>query len=398
MRRLFGPTLLIILVLLFTSGANAGKPEGDGGIYIGNGFPGGPHFNLNVIAKKAEFTCPQQEFLCPDGITHKTNCSDCPTTGTCTPLYGGSIFVPQVPAGDKITILMESGAKGPKGNPGAASLEVTDPCTQAFDGGPASFRLPANAEGYMVYARVTGDPKQNPEFSFTDPELKYVMDESGNDLVLLGLVTDTKAFDFNGIPLPTRYDSSQKGKGVQKGVDITGLFLWSGAVCYLEQNDLAAYCGWVDSNDDGTVDPNGTACSTSYYCCLDEYGDGDYENCVSRSEIDLCPIDPVNLCCVDTDPDLLNYEYCAPAGEEGICPESYDYFGKMLPYILMQDAVYYSPVTAGCKDYETASGGGVWVFNIADFVGLLFDIESTGPNTGSSVIQLRFYPLPLNTK
>ena len=393
MRRLFGPTLLIILVLLFTSVANAGKPEGDGGIYIGNGFPSGPHFNLNVIAKKAGFTCPEQQFLCSDGGTESTvlDCGSC--NGTCQPLYGGTIFVPQA-TGSDITILMESGAKGPKGNLTATSLEVTDPCTQAFDGGPAAFRLPADPDGYAVYARVTGDPKENPQFDFTNPRFKYVMDESGNDLVLLGFVTNS-VFDSDGEALPSRYDSTQKGKGVQKGVNITPLFRWSGQVCYLEQNDLASYCGWVDSNANFIVDEVVPGCSASPYCCLDEYGDGDYEYCEPTMTGDSCPGAYTNLCCVDTDPELLNFEYCQPLTED--CPAVYDYHGEMLSYTSLSP-VNYQAITAWCKNYETASGEGVWVFNIADFVGLLFDIESTGPNTGSSVIQLRFYPLPLNTK
>lgn len=388
MNRVLRVSFCVALVLVFASTTNAGKPADGQGSFIGNGFPSGPHFNLNVIAKKSQFTCPEQKFLCPDGISEVTDCTLCPLTvgGTCTPLYRGTIFVPQEPGSDKITILMESGAKGPKGNPGATSLEVTDPCTETFDGGPASFRLPADADGYAVYARVTGDPKQNPQFDFTNPRFKYVMDESGNDLWLLGFVTNS-VFDANGLSLPSRYDSTQKGKGVQKGVNITPLFLWSGDVCYLEQNDLADYCGWIDSNGNGVVDEGESGCTGSTYCCIDVDMNGDYEYCASLPIGGSCSdlTAPSSLCCVDTDSELTGFEYCDPSAMT--CEE---------PSVSVSGSFSYETITAWCKHYGSETSG-EWVFNIADFVGILFDIQSNVDNTGSSVIQLRFYPLPLNT-
>jgi hypothetical protein len=44
----------------------------------------------------------------------------------------------------------------------------------------------------------------------------------------------------------------------------------------------------------------------------------------------------------------------------------------------------YDGIIAECRTYENE-----WVFNIADFVGYLWDIDSTG----AYVIQVRFYPL-----
>jgi hypothetical protein len=343
---------------------------------------------LNIIAKKDQFTCPEQEFLCPDGVTVVTDCSLCPDStdgGVCSPLFGGAIFVPQEPGSDAITILMESGKKGPKGKPEATTLEVTDPCTETFDGGPASFRLPENGDGYAVYARVVGDPKQNPQFDLTNPRLKYVMDESGNDLWLLGFVTNG-VFDSDGEALPSRYDGSKKGKGVQKAVDITSLFLWSGDVCYLEESDWEDYCGWVDADMDGVVDEGESDCSVSYYCCIDVDSNSDYEYCQSLMTGDTCEeLTPLsNLCCDDNDSEFPGPEYCAPL--EACTEPSESWTGSFS----------YEPVTAYCKHYGTETSG-VWVFNIAEFVGLLFDVHSDVDNTGSSVIQIRFYPLPLNT-
>lgn len=390
--------LLVCTLALWASTAMAGKPSQDN-VFNGNGFPSGPHYNMNIIAKKADFTCHEQEYylLCPDQQTLVKDCSECPGydgTTNCTvtdiPIYGGVIFVPQEPGNDKITILMESGKKGPKGNPDATTLEVTDWCTETFDGDGASFRLPKNDQGYAVYARVTGDPKQNPQYSFTNPRLKYVMDESGNDLLLLGFVTNS-VFDSNGEQLPSRYDSSGKGKGAQKAVDVSPLFMWSGTICYIGDNYLD-YCG--DVNGNGVIDEGEVVCAEYDYCCLDTDGDGDYEHCDPLNFGDVCPIDPVllDLCCVDTDLENQGPEYCSLL-EGDVCPEYYDYYGELIPYESVSDYFTYHTVSAWCTSYQSK-----WVFNIADYVGLLWDIESDKPNTGSSVIQIRFYPLPLNTK
>lgn len=387
MKKVIKGSLLVIAMLVFMFGpALAGKSQDV--IGKSNGFPSGPHHNLNIIAKKAEFMCPDQEYLCPDGVTVVKDCNECPESGTCTPIYGGVIFVPQEPGSDDITILMESGKKGPKGNPDATALEVTDWCTETFDGDAATFRLPKNDEGYAVYARVTGDPKQNPQFDFTNPRLKYVMDENGNDLLLLGFVT-TDAYGPDGQLLP-RYDSGKRGKGVQNAVKVTSLFMWTGDICYIGDNDYLEYC-WVDENDNGIIDEGEIVCSEYDYCCLNADGDGDYEHCDPLTDTE-CPVDPVDLCCVDTDLEVSGYEYCDLLDEvdsgTGYCPLYYDYFGEDLEYTTVYDILYES-VTAWCKHYDSK-----WVFNIADFVGLLFDIE--GPsNSGASVIQVRFYPLPL---
>ena len=252
MKRIIQVNLLLILILTLVSVTHAGKPQDDGGNLLGNGFPSGPHYNLNIIFKKSQFTCPDQEYLCPDGqrVTDCSLCSDA-VTGPCTSTHGGVIFAPQEPGNDPVTILLESGKKGPKGNPDATSLEVTDSCTETIDGDYAAFRLPANEDGYAVYARITGDPKQNPQFDLTNPRFHYVMDENGNELLWLGFVTTT-AYGPDGQVL-SRHDSGGKGRKVRNATDITSFFEWTGSVCYFDATD---YCSGVD-------------CTTVEYCCLD---------------------------------------------------------------------------------------------------------------------------------
>jgi hypothetical protein len=371
-KRIIKLNLLLVLIFAFASVVYAGKPADEEGNFLGNGFPSGPHFNLNIIFKKSQFTCPDEEYLCPDGqqVTDCSQCSD--TSGPCTPVYGGVIFAPQQPGNDPVTILMESGKKGPKKNPSATSLEVTDCCTETFDGDYAAFSLPANEEGWAVYARTAGDPKQNPQFDFTNPRLHYVTDENGNELLLLGFVTDS-VFGPDGQVL-SRYDSGKKGKKVRNATDITAFLMWMGSICYFDATD---YC----SGDD---------CTTVDYCCLDVDGNGDYENCAFLSNVGVdpgtgileCPTTVQNWCCIDTDSDSL-YDYCEPVSDT-VCPQDY----------VLETGALSNPVEASCETYDEPT----WVFNIADYVGLLFDVESDQTNTGSVVLKLRFYRLPLNTK
>ena len=327
MKKTYHFVLSMILLLSFVLTAHAVKPVDDNGVPFGNGFPSGPHFNLNIIGKKDVFSCPPPEII--DGEQ----------------VYGNVIFIPRDQGNDPITILMESGKKGPKGAQDTAVLEVTDWCTESFPdynqnkGDSGVLRLPQNDKGYAVYARITGKPKQVGEPSVEiSPGLAYIEDESGNDLILLGLVdrSGTATFSSDGITMTrTSTDSSISGKGVQKATNLTSLFEWSGEVCYL-QDDYDLYCA------DGE-------CTPMDLCCVDETLDGVYENC-----------------------DLLTDVGEVIDGTTIQCP-AFDPYG--FPYLT---------VTAQCKSYQNE-----WVFNISDFVGYLWDLDSTG----SYVIQIRFYPL-----
>jgi len=250
-----------------------------------NGFPSGDHYNLNIIGKKAEFTCPELEY---DEFGN--------------PIYGNVVFVPE--NGEGIEILMQSG----KGKKAAAipELQVIDPCTAAFDGDAAVLQLPKNDLGYRVYARALAKPTATPDMTIT-PDLMSVQDEFGNDLLYLGLVTST------GFQLPNQPFTRNKGKSI--AVDITGLFLWTGDVCYFTQD----YCMPVES------------CTTQSLCCIPTDADGD-------------GILDVNA-----------YSSCQALLEGEICPE-----GTV-------------PVTAFCNYYEDT-----WVFNIGDFVEYLWSLENNG--------------------
>ena len=263
--------LRILLAGVFVLGlfnlAQAGKPQDSEGDFLGNGFPSGPHFNLNLKAKNDSFNCPTAEpnkGYCTDlpgdpepdksdaGIVGSIDdCNDdllglC--DGACIGVYGNVINFPQAPIAPNSKLLMESGQEGSKGKAKKAQenpdypnlLEVTDMCLGFTDNDDAAFRIPADPDGYAVYARITGDPKHEPSYDFTDPEFYYVQninpDDPANlddDFLALGYISPGGIFDVDGNPigaLPAR----TKGNKLPKATEITSLFMWSGEVCFLD--------------------------------------------------------------------------------------------------------------------------------------------------------------------
>lgn len=231
MKRYTGRILSMFLLLsLVVTPASATKPGED---VNPNGFPSGEHYNLNIIGKKAEFTCPEQEY---DELG--------------MPIYGNVIFVPQNGVG--IEIFMQSG-KGKKAAD-IPTLQVIDPCS-GFDEDEAVLQLPKHEAGYDVYARALATPTDNPDMTIA-PGLVAVEDEAGNDLYYLGLVTD------NGFETP--FETFVRNKGKSKAVEISGLFEWTGDVCYFTDD----YC-----------DPDLGCDAITELCCTDTNMDGVYEGC-----------------------------------------------------------------------------------------------------------------------
>jgi hypothetical protein len=192
-----------------------------------NGFPSGDHYNLNIHGKKDSYSCSEQEY----DVYGK-------------PIYGNSVFVPENGQG---SIYVESG-KGKRAE-AITELQVTDPC--AFDGNGATLQLPPKKNGYNVYARVLAKPTGEPYIGL-ESSLYMVQDEDGNDLLYLGLVTD-RGFETTTV-------SVTRKKGKSKAVDISGMFQWSGSVCYFEEP--------ADGYE-----------SSSTVCCVDSNGNGDLDEC-----------------------------------------------------------------------------------------------------------------------
>jgi hypothetical protein len=232
--KIFGMGVLFVSMTAFVTAYAMSQDENP------NGFPSGPHYNMNIIGKKVSFTCPAPELD--------------PITGA--PIYGNVVFVPE--SGQGIQIYMQSGST--KGKAAAITeLRVIDPCA-GIDGNGATVQLPPNAAGYRVYARALAKPTDYPSMTIL-PSLVAAVDESGNDLMYLGLVTDRGFVRSDGITV-----TRTKGKSV--ATNVTGLFEWSGDVCYFTALD-------------------GTYTETQK-CVIDLDGDGIYDD--AEAPVDgVCP-------------------------------------------------------------------------------------------------------------
>ena len=416
-RNLLFSFLGLIAIGLITVSSFAGKPKDDG-IFLGNGYPSGPHYNLNLIGKKDNFSCPPPQYLViadnnGDGDIDQI-VGSCDAGDICEQVYGNVIFMPRNENGaaDPISITIESGRKGPKSKPGTTEYEVTDWCTQSFPddgsspppwGDGATLRLPYNEYGYAVYARILGKPGEDggPTFDFTSRELVLVEDEFGNNLLLLGLVDENGAYTPQGDPLTrTSGDGGGKGKGGPKGAkkatDISAIFEYTGDVCFI--NDVETYCpDFDDTNPEACTVRDRPVCCVAVdldageqvvscenpdadgfaYCedstlTGDTNGDGNCdadENCTFTCELSEITFE---------NPDNDDGENPLLIGD-GNCDA-----GENCTTVATEDVC---PVTPVCKYFD-----GEWMFNIADFVNVLFGVE----NNGSYIVKLRFYPLPLN--
>lgn len=329
MRRVFfliSISAIVSALVVMSVPAEAGKPqkEVDGQmVYVGNGFPSGPHYNLHFLGKWL------RTFECPTEAEYELETPD-----------KNVIYVPRDPHRD-IGVLVESGKQGPKNSVDPTAFEVTDWCSKDFDGTDAAFRLPKDPLGFLAYARITGKPlDENGDSFYADLGgcLKYADDLAGNDLILLGLVTSSGTYvptcndtDDPGDTITLVRTDGSHGKGVKKATPITDIFLWSGDAC-----NIVATVGE----------------STDVYCCVDAdvSGDGVYEHCDSLVTLG-------GGACSD-------YTYAG------------DINGMPGPWI-------YTTVYASCTTYTDH-----WVFNIADFVGYMWDIDSSGAYN----INVRFYP------
>ena len=289
--------LSVVLILGAAKSGNAGNPprgDNSGSVWEVLQAEGlsGEHHTLNIHGKKSDFN-KQDCTAEPDPITGE---------------YGNNIFMPSNSGETSNQILIVSGkGKGSKKDE-ISTYGVRDTCTNEFDGDAAEVILPPNDQGYFVVARVLGKPTDDPSLTLDSGDLMFVEDESGNDLLVLGLVTPADG----GWQTPSVDLTRTKGKTA--AVDITGLFLWSGSVCYF---DTTNYC----TKEDPCVDRQ--------FCYADDDSDGFYDAC---------------------------YEAGQDAYGNYMCDELTD--GLM---------------TLGCQDYADK-----WVFNIGDYVGAMWEMYADG--------------------
>jgi hypothetical protein len=256
-----GAVTALVVVALVLGGitAMAAKPQDAGNkdmdvIAMSNGFPSGPHFNLNIHGKKWE-TCQAVD----DGDG-----------------WGSSIFIPEY--GDA-TIQYVTNKKSSVGN-----LTVLDPCG-GFNGenDAAKVQLPYEREGFYVFARILGTPGNKGQNKDGDPnsiilypnvvveacnwnettsESDFGNQTSCEDVVWpLGVIVGNNLYvpnPANGTferfdPIPS--GKSGKGKGRSKGTDITRLFTYTGWVVdsSLDIGSWNATAGSCEAVPDGLI-------------------------------------------------------------------------------------------------------------------------------------------------
>jgi len=241
MKRLVYLNLLFVLVILFMAGSAMAQPRIDF-LSIGNGYPVGPHFNLNI-----------------HGMSKKD-----PTTFSCQSSDGGgSVFIAEY-GSSTIEYVWNKKATS------VTELTVLDPCGEVFDGSPARVQIPYEAEGYYLFARLRGKPqngRQTPSGSgpshvvvtpypvlkvcndAEDPDFPSYTDcPDGSDttLMVLGMVTTQGVYTitqegfhrFDGVQ-----ESKGKGNGNAKATNLTGMLEWTGYICQ----------GTLDTNGDGVL-------------------------------------------------------------------------------------------------------------------------------------------------
>jgi len=327
-------SVMVVVALVFgASIAMAAKPDGKNEtkdvIAMSNGFPSGPHFNLNIHGKKANF----------DGN---------PEPG------GKSVFILEYNTSEysESTIQYVQNKKA-----SLETLTVLDPLAEPFDDDPAKVQLPYKvmvdevaipAEGYYVFARILGKPN-NGKLEPVSSIILYpnVVKEACNDTdpenpgfpgytecpedpeLMLGLIVGENIY----VPDPPNQvlrrfeDPTSKGRGKSKAVDITPLFTYTGWVVDATL-DIAEPYGVIDIDDVPVAD----------YGALLPGSNHDYNNDGAEDEADV--------------EDWLN-------AMEASDPQMAWYFE------------------------------GEWIFNIADLV----ITEQGLVNDGTKLVQIRFYPV-----
>lgn len=229
MKRITKQTCLTLLGFFLLGSINlamAAKPESV--IEFSNGYPSGPHYNLNIHGK-SDFVCDSSE-------------------------GGHSVFISEY--GDS-TITYITNKKS-----SVTALVALDKCAEDFDGDPVKVQLPYEPKGYYVFATTKAKPnngRYSEESSVilsqnivreacddtdpVNPDFPTYTECPDDTLLALGLIVGENLYVATDVGF-VRFDGqNDKGKGKSKAVDITNLFMWTGWF----------YDPSLDANSDGVI-------------------------------------------------------------------------------------------------------------------------------------------------
>jgi hypothetical protein len=338
---------------------NAGKDGTMDVIEKSNGFPSGPHFNLNIHGKDpATFTCPDEDPYFEG--------------------WGNSVFIDI----DGTTTIYYMTCK----KSSVDVLNVIDGCG-VFDGSVTiqlpkiPDGLPLEDQGYHVFARILGkpnnrktpeDPEDTRSYIFLSPNTVDDLcnepqgsDEEGwycDSELSLGLILKDAVYGDDGQAFYRFDDPQGQGRGKSKALDITQLFTFTGWVIDARLDNYSVSEGWGYSDGAitvGDIPVYDWDCDGGSVTADNRDVDGD-----TSENPDLAATD-------DDDLDMyLNYM----AGEIVGAPACWLY---CLGYEL-------NPVTDPMAWYFEDA----WILNIAEFV----LTEGTIENDGAKLLQIRFYP------
>jgi len=313
------------------SPVSAGKPAEV--VEWSNGFPSGPHFNLNIHGKNEAYLCN-------------------PEPG------GSSVFVPEY-GGSEIQIIQNRKSS-------VSELTVHDKCAQAFDGDAVQVQLPAGH--YQVYARILAKPaKQNEprDVSFSPKLIDACNDSTVYDVNSDGLVdaNDLYLLDINGDGLVDESDDPDlNGDGVVDQLDVE---IWTSAFGNLIEctDSTLIGLGIVTGNGAFSRDSQTLSRATGKSKAMNITEMFMYSGLIFDTSLDL-----------NEDGDLTIEDLTTDLDGDGDI-DSYDF-----------DQWFTELVAAGLViDARTEP---MWIFDIADLVVYGWDYK----NNGSKLVQIRFYP------
>ncbi len=313
---------------------------------ISNGFPSGPHLNLNMHGRTLGWG----------------GCED--VTGG-DPL-GGNINIPEYGAGN-ITLVSNKKSS-------VTNMTVWDNCTENVnpsDIDPAVIQLPKNDAGWYVYVRILAQPNNGGGGSASsiiltpDPSVLSMCNDNSTapitgfgdflscddgeiGMMPLAVINEGSILNASGVEVK-KFESSGKGKGRTFAVDMTDQFLWSGTAC--NENLDSTLNGSISLADFDVVDSPGVVNATDIQKLLDD-GLITTTPAMTAGEI---------VAAVDSDGNALGN---IDAGDE---------FEAFL--VLINECVFVD------------ESDPIWVFNAADLVIYGLDVD----NNGAKNTQIRFY-------